>query len=105
MDTEHSLLDQISRKEAELKEECDQVCKEAEDRIHNARIKAREMREEAERSGADTAAKYMENGLSELALEISKIRGAGEKEAERILHVGKERIDKAVLRIVEMVLG
>ena len=28
MEAEHSLLDQISRKEAELKEQCDIVCKE-----------------------------------------------------------------------------
>ena len=52
MEAEHSLLYQISRKEAELKEQCDIVCKEAETRIHDARVRARNMLEEAEREGA-----------------------------------------------------
>lgn len=105
METEHSLLDQISRKEAELKEQCDVVCKEAETRIHDARVKARNLREEAEKKGAEEASRYMKEGLSKLSEEISSIHLAGEKEAEEILKKGEKQVDGAVKQIVEMVLG
>ncbi len=105
METEHSLLDQISRKETELKEQCDLVCREAETRIHDARVRARRMRDEAEQRGAEEASRYMQNGLDELAIQIRAIRESGEREAEKILKAGEKRVDIAVKRIIEMALG
>ncbi|MCA1914871.1 V-type ATPase subunit subunit G family protein [Methanospirillum hungatei] len=105
METEHSLLDQISRKEAELKDQCDIACKEAETRIHDARVRARSMREDAEQKGAMEASQYMQSGLDELAIEIRSILAAGEAEADKILKTGETKVDNAVNRITEMVLG
>ena len=105
METEHSLLDQISRKEAELKDQCDIACKEAETRIHDARVRARSMREDAEQKGALEASQYMQSGLDELAVQISSILAAGEAEADKILKTGEKKVDNAVNRIIEMILG
>lgn len=104
METEHSLLDQISRKEAELKEQCDIVCKEAETRIHDARVRARSMRDDAENKGAQEASRFMSEGMDKLALEIEKIREAGKREAEDILKKGTSRVDIAVEWIAGKVL-
>ena len=105
MEAEHSLLDQISRKEAELKEQCDIVCKEAETRIHDARVRARIMREEAERKGAEEGKRFMDEGLAKLAGEIDAIRKAGRREAEEILKKGSGNIDLAVKWIATKVQG
>jgi len=105
METEHSLLDQISRKEAELKGQCDIVCKEAETKIHDARVLARSKREETEKKSAEEASRYMQEGLGELEKQIRSIQEAGEQEADGILDKGKKNLDSAVERITEMVLG
>lgn len=105
METEHSLLDQISRKEAELKGQCDLACKEAETRIHDARVRARSMHDDADQKGALEASQYMQSGLDELSEHIKVILTAGESEAEQTLKAGEKRVDNAVKRITEMVLG
>ncbi|MDD3574056.1 hypothetical protein [Methanospirillum sp.] len=105
MEAEHSLLDQISRKETELKEQCDLVCKEAETRIHDARVRARGMIEEAEKKGAEDAKRYMDEGFAKLAGEIDLIREAGRKEREEIQKKGTGKIDLAVKWITTKVLG
>ena len=104
METEHSLLDQISRKETELKEQCDIVCKEAETRIHDARVRARSMLKDAENKGAEEASRYLSEGMEKLAQEIDKIHEAGKIEAEDILKKGTSRVDIAVDWITGKVL-
>lgn len=98
---EHSLLDQISKKESELKQECDLACKEAEDLIHDARVKARGQLEEAEKKGAEEALVFMQKGMAELSFQVEEIRKAGEREAADVLSRGEKNVDNAIIRIAE----
>lgn len=102
MEIEHSLLDQISKKETELKQQCDMVCTQAESRIHETRVKARKILEEAEQKGSEDAASFMERGLEDLDIQVKEIHSSGESEAERTLNTGKNHLDNAIKRITEM---
>lgn len=103
METEHSLLEEISRKESELKEQSDVVCREAEKRLHDARTRAREIIGSAEKTGAEEADAYMQKGLKELSEELLQLKEAGGKDAAALHEKGTANMDLAVSRITGIV--
>ena len=103
METEHSLLEEISRKESELKEQSDVVCKEAEKRLHDARTRAREIVESAEKTGAEEADAYMQKGLAALNEELLQLKTVGSRDAAALLAKGKGNMEKAANRITGIV--
>ena len=104
MEQEHSLLDQISRKEGELKEEYYNFCRQAEGKIHEARERARIITQEAEREGSLEEAASLEKGLKELADEIDHIHQAGMAEGAKILQKGEKNMKLAADWIVETIM-
>lgn len=103
METEHSLLEEISRKESQLKEQSDVVCREAEIRLHDARTRAREIIGSAEKTGAEEADAYMQKGLAALNEELLQLKAAGAKDAAALLEKGTANMEKAASRITAIV--
>lgn len=104
MEQEHSLLDQISQKEGELKEQYYNFCRQAEGKIHEARERARNIISDAETEGAQEETSILEKGLKELADEIDRIHLTGKEEGEKILQKGVKNMKKTTERIVEIIL-
>ena len=103
METEHSLLEVISRKEYELKEQSEDVCREAEKRLHDARTRGREIIGSAEKTGAEEADACMQKGLSEMNEELLQLKAAGGKDAAALLEKGTANMNLAVRWITGIV--
>ncbi|HWQ66210.1 MAG TPA: V-type ATPase subunit subunit G family protein [Methanospirillum sp.] len=105
MEPEKSLLEQISEKEGELKRKNDQVCKEAEDIISQARKHASVMLDNAERDGKIEADRLLREELDVLSRDIDSIRAMGRLEAEQTRLLGEQNLSRAVQIIIRAVTG
>ena len=105
MEERHFILDDISAKETELKESCDQVCLEAENLVHDARVRASAMLKEAEETGRRQATEIVEEERKKLEIEITAIRRSGDDEIQAILETGRQNLDRVVEMIARQVRG
>ncbi len=105
MEERRFILDDISAKETELKESCDQVCLVAENLVHDARVRASAMLKEAEETGRREAASLVEEERKKLEIEITAIRKSGEDEIQAIRETGRQNLERVVEMIVRQVRG
>lgn len=105
METEKTILEQISQKELELKGEFDIICEKTEANIHEARLKAREFIDSAEKEGRLLAEEYLEKEMKALKLKINEIKDKGIEEAKIVQTKGRSNLSKATERLKILLIG
>jgi len=105
VESEKSLIEQISEKEGELKKKNDIICEEAEDIISKARKQAAQILETAEREGKRDADMVYDQHMQALSQDIASIQREGNREAEAIRARGERNLSGAVSKIISAVTG
>ena len=105
MNSEQSLLEQISEKEEDLKKEYNRICEESEEIISKARKQAALILDNAEKEGKREADLMNEQHMQTLYQDIILIRKEGDRLAEEVRTRGKKNLPRAVSKIISLVTG
>jgi vacuolar-type H+-ATPase subunit H len=105
MAQEKTLLEQISDKEEELKVKTDLVCSQAEEIVASARNDAAQIISSAKKEGKIKAEGIYTQGLQEITTEINQIKKEGRRKSDEIRSQGERNLDRAALKICELITG
>ncbi len=103
MEEEQSALQQIRRKEVELSVKADEVRREAEQIIADAKTRAAEILKNAEDEGRKAADEFYAKRLASVRNEIEDLKKRGEEEANSVKMKGEQNLSKAIDKIVKVV--
>jgi vacuolar-type H+-ATPase subunit H len=103
MEEEASLLEQVKRKELELKEQEENARVQAQAIISDAKQRSSEMIEGARKEGESRARERYSQGMAELESEMQALRSEAEARRLETARRGESRVADAAPRIVEKV--
>jgi vacuolar-type H+-ATPase subunit H len=95
----------IQQKEFEINAGVLNAKKQAEETVAKARMKAVEIREQAEKEGADEASALNKKELAKAKKEAEKTRASAPAVCDKVRETGRQNAVKAVTQIVEAVTG
>lgn len=103
MAEEVSVLQKIREKELELSIKTDEMKREAEQIILEAKEGASKMIEESEREGKKAADEYYKKEMERINIEIEQLRKRSDEEAKVVRERGERNLPPAVEKIVRAV--
>ena len=102
---EPSVLQQIRKKEVELSVRVDQVRKDAEQIIADAKKEAADILKNAEVDGRIAAERWHAEQLASVREEVDKLHRSGEDEVKTARLKGQQNLSKAIDKIVNVVIS
>ncbi len=102
---ETSPLLMIQQKEVEINSGILQAKRHAEETVAKARMKAVEIRDQAEKEGAEEALALNKKEVAKAKKEAEKKKTSASAESEKVRETGRKNGDKAVSFIVNVVTG
>ncbi len=95
----------IQRKEVEINSGILTAKRQAEETVAKARMKAVEIREQAEKEGAELATALNKKEVAKAKKEAEKTRASAPAASAEVREIGRKNADKAVMIIVNAVTG
>lgn len=99
-----SILDIIQEKESAINMKVLETKKKAEDIIADARVKAVQIKEKAEKEGPKEARAFFDSEIAKAKKEAEKITASIEVEVKAITAGGMKNFDRAVQKVEELVI-
>ncbi len=95
----------IQQKEVEINSGILQAKRHAEETVAKARMKAVEIRDQAEKDGTEEAMALNKKEAAKAKKEAEKLRASASAESDKVRETGRKNGDKAVSFIVDVVTG